>query len=345
MTYAGTDLETYEQMGDVLRFTLPEEELHEGFNHLDLELASRGDIDVDADGGDPPILKVANSTWGQMGFPFHPDFLDTLALNYGAGVREADFLTRPEETRQEINHWVEDQTEERIKDLLPEGSINSATVMVLVNAIYFYAGWLSPFEVTNTAEADFTLADASTVTAEMMVQETEAFSHFADDTTVAVSMPYVGGDLAMVAFMPANAEADFAAWEASLSRESFDDVVTGLSPSYTRVSLPKFGFEGDYDVKELFESMGWTNFSNLERMHAELESDLMITGIFHKSFIAVDEEGTEAAAATAVAVGRDSAPANPEEVHFNRPFYYAVYDHPTDTILFLGRVLDPSVEE
>ncbi|TET81990.1 MAG: serpin family protein, partial [Anaerolineales bacterium] len=145
MTYAGARGETEQQMADTLRFTLPQDRLHPAFNMVDLELSSRGE-DVDEQLGEAFRLNIANSIWGQRGYDFLPEFLDVLALNYGAGLRLVDYVEAPEEARQIVNQWVSDQTEEKIKDLIPQGAIDSLTRLVLANAIYFNAGWFYPFE-------------------------------------------------------------------------------------------------------------------------------------------------------------------------------------------------------
>ncbi len=345
MTYAGASGATHEQMGELLRFYLDEEVLHPAFNALDLDLATRSDVEVDEDGGDPPILNVVNAIWGQRDYPFANDFLDTLAVNYGAGLRVMDFLTSPEESRQKINEWVEDQTNDRIEELLPENSIGPDTVLVLTNAIYFLAGWHAPFEESLTFEGSFTRPDGSEVTTALM-RETyaESNSYYLGDETVAISIPYVGRELSLIALMPTDGD-DLEAWEAGLDRDRFDQVVQNLQPGIGSLVFPKFEFNGEYDLKEIFEVMGWEDYAQLQRMLESGLNGLEISGIFHKSFIALDEEGTEAAAATAVVVVDTAAPEPNYDLAFDRPFYYAIYDHPTDTILFLGRVFDPTVEE
>lgn len=344
MTYAGATDQTYEQMGALLRFRLEEEQLHRSFNWLDLELKKRSEVELGPDeDGDAPILRVVNQTFGQQGYDFHEDFLDTLALNYGAGLRGMDFANDPEGSREEINQWVEDQTEERIKDLLPAGSILPSTVMVLANAIYFLAGWAYPFERSFTTEGTFHGLNGASITTDLMSREGEGYQFYLGANTQAIAMPYVGKELALIALQPEDG-ADFETWEAGLTQEHFDEVVANLRGGSGKVTFPSFTFEGDYDLMEHFEEMGWTDFGSLRRMLPQLQGGLEITGIFHKGFIALDEEGTEAAAATAVVVGESSAISQEFDLRFDRPFVYAIYDVPSDTILFLGRVLDPSAE-
>lgn len=339
MTYPGTAGETKTQLADVLNFTLAEEKLHRAFNRLDLELEKRNHVTLnDYEEGTPPTLNIVNATWGQQDYPFASDFLDTLAVNYGAGVRTVDFSSDSEAVRQQINQWVEDQTNERIKDLLPENSISSSTRLVLTNAIYFLAGWQIPFPENATKDEPFYLLDGTSVDVPLM-RETGDYSYFNDDETNAVSLPYVGRDLSLIALQPADAD-DFEAWEAALSQEYFDFVVEQLQASHGLLVFPRFEVEGQYDIKALFEQMGWSNFGDLRAMHQDQQAGLEISAILHKSFISLDEKGTEAAAATAVAVD-ESLPQVEFELRFDRPFYYVIYDHPTDSILFLGRLLEP----
>lgn len=340
MTYPGAMGDTKTEMAETLNFQLAEEDLHPAFNALDLALDARDEVEVDD--GDPPTLRVVNAIWGQMDFPFSTDYLDLLATHYGAGLRVVDFETEPEAVREEINQWVEDQTEERIKDLLPGGSIQPSTRLVLTNAIYFLAGWEKPFPDGGTSDQPFRLRDGTEVETALMSQ-TENFPFYADEDTRAVSLPYVGGELSLIAMMPAD-EAGFEDWEAALDRDRFDAVIEGLTIGYGNVKLPRFEVEGDYDLMAIFEAMGWENFSDLRAMLEDGMGGLGITAILHKSFIKLDEEGTEAAAATAVVVG-DSEAEVPElefDMDFDRSFYYAIYDHPTESILFLGRMMDPT---
>ena len=338
MAYAGATGDTREQLAEVLRFTLEEEELHRAFNALALDLDTRGEAEVDA--GDPPTLRILNAAWGQEGYPFSNTFLDTLSGNYGSGVHAVDFINDPEGNRRRINRWVEEQTEGRIEDLLFEGSIDGRTRLVLTHAIYFLAGWQHAFNENATSDRPFTLTDGSQVEAPLMRQN-EMFAFYQGEKTRAVVLPYVGGDLSFIALKPAVPE-DFEAWIAGLDEERFMRVVEESTRRNGTVSLPKFELKADYDLKALFTSLGWTDYTQLDGMVEEgAPDDLEISEILHKSFIAVDEEGTEAAAATAVAIRLVAVQEEPVSMDFNRPFVYVIYDHPTDSILFLGTMMNP----
>ncbi|RDV36564.1 serpin family protein [Bradymonadaceae bacterium TMQ3] len=354
MTYGGAEANTKAEMAEALRFTLPDEDLHPAFNLLDQELASRSEyVPSEESGGEPLVLNVINQTWGQQGFSFESDFLDLLALHYGAEMRIVDFTSATEAIRLEINQWVEDQTNERIKDLLPEGVLSAETRLVLVNAIYFYGSWLNAFNEDLTEDAAFTLLDESQVNVPMMKQAAE-FGFYEDESTVAASLPYVGDEASMILWMPADASADFEAWEQAMAREDFDAMAAAVRGTRDgEVFLPRFESEGDYSLVGPLKELGMedafefcaADFGGINGSEPCIPgSSLSISEILHKSFVSVDEEGTEAAAATAVIMaGPDSSiPENPPSVRFDRPFYYAVYDHGTSTILFMGRMLDPS---
>ena len=175
-----------------------------------------------------------------------------------------------------------------------------------------------------------------------MMRHNETFAFHEGEDTRAAALPYVGGDLSFIALKPAAAD-DFEAWIGGLDEEKFSRIVGELSRSNGTVGLPKFELKADYDLKALFRGMGWTDYTQLERMVEEgAPDDLEISDILHKSFIAVDEQGTEAAAATAVAIRLVAAPEDPVVMDFDRPFVYVIYDHPTDTILFAGTMMNPA---
>ena len=349
MTYAGAQEDTKAEMAEALHFLLDDDELHPAFNKLDQELATRADFEPEEDEDVAFDLDIVNQTWGHETFPFYDDYLDLLSLHYGAGMYAVDFVSNFEQIRQEINAWVEAQTEDRIEDLLPEDSLDSDTRFVLVNAIYFFGSWKHPFEEDLTEDRAFTRLDDSTVDVPMMrLPDTITTDYFEDEDTVAVSLPYIGDDVSMLAIMPADENDDFLQWEAEFGRQEFDAVTAQMSPMEGYVEFPSFEDEGDFDLQPAFKALGMEDAfdpsdADFTAMYDRSQSaNLYITDIFHKSFVSVDEEGTEAAAATAVVMGIESAPMEMFDVTFDRPFYYAIYDHPTDTILFLGRMVDPS---
>ena len=234
MTYAGARDSTERQMADTLQFTLPQERLHPVFNSLDLELSQRG---KDAKGKDDKgfRLNIVNAIWGQKGYAFLQDYLDTLAENYGAGIRTLDFRSAPEGSRITINDWVSDQTEGRIKDLIPKGAIDTMTRLVLTNAIYFNAAWQYAFDKKDTTDDAFHLLDGSDVTVPMMHQ-TESFVYAEGSDYQAVELPYDGRELSMLIMLPVTGR--FTAFEESLDAEKVDEIISSLDHARVVLTMP-----------------------------------------------------------------------------------------------------------
>lgn len=340
MTYAGAAGATAAQMSDTLHFTLPQDRLHAAFNAYSLDLEGRA---AEESEGTPFELSVANSLWGQDGFPFESDFLDGLAENYGAGMRLVDFAANPEAARQEINRWVTDETRDKIKDLLPEGAIDTFTRLVLANAIYFKAAWLHVFEADATTTEPFHRVDGSSIDVAMMHQE-ESFGYGAGEGYQAVELPYETGNMSMIVILPD--EGQFSAVEQRLSIESVGGIVEGMTYRPVVLGLPKFTYESAFSLGDVLQEMGMSDAFDPDRADfsgMDGSRDLFIGSVLHKAFVAVDEEGTEAAAATAVIMQVTSAPIDePIRLTVDRPFIYLIRDMSNGAILFLGRVLDPS---
>lgn len=339
MTYAGARGTTEQEMAKTMQFILAQDRLHPAFNSLDQELARRGE---GAKGKDDKgfRLNIVNAIWGQQGFNFLPGFLDTLAMNYGAGLRLLDFASAPEPSRVTINDWVADQTEDRIKDLIPQGAIDTLTRLVLTNAIYFNAAWMYPFNEGATADGDFHLLGASTVSVPIM-HETESFGYAASSGYKVVELPYDGSELSMVILLPD--EGNFVAFEKGLDADRFNAVLGKIQYRQVALGLPKFEYTSEFNLNDALIAMGmpqaFTGSADFSGMTGT--RDLYITDVIHKAFVAVDEAGTEAAAATAVIMGRTSMPAEPVVVTVDRPFIFVIRDIQTGTVLFVGRVLDP----
>lgn len=352
MVYAGADGQTRREMAETLHFRLDDEALHPAFNRLERELAAPAETRPDND-GDAFRLDVINQTWGHETFDFQQDYLSLLARHYGAGMRQVDFRNAFEAVRQEINDWVADQTEQRIEDLLPQQSLNADTRFVLVNAIYFLASWKHAFDEDQTSDQPFTRLDGGAVDVPLM-RQTERFGYHSDEQTVAVSMPYVGDEIELVAMMPADPE-QFNQWAAGLDRETYDQVRDSMSEREVALHFPRFESGSDLKLSEVLRRMGMidafdecaADFRGITGVEpCIVDRSLYIDEIFHKSFVDIDEAGTEAAAATAVAMMRVTAlPPEPTTVRFDRPFYYFIHDRPTGTVLFAGRMLDPTASD
>ena len=339
MTYAGARGTTESQMAQTLHF-LSQDQLHPSFNALDLQLAERGKAQTDEE--TPLQLNIANAVWAEQTYPFLQSFLDTIALNYGAGIRLADFINQYEAVRKEINTWVSDQTQDKIKDLIPEGVLSSDTRMALVNAIYFKADWLHPFEADGTQDMPFHPLDGSDVTVPMMNHGT--FIPYAKgDGWQAIELAYQGETAAMDIIVPD--EGRFEEVGSSLDYETASAILSNLQPTSVTLSLPKFKFESEFGLADQLKALGMpdafdpdiADFSGMSE-----RNDLYISAVLHKAFVAVDEKGTEAAAATAVIVGVTSAPVFDVTLTIDRPFIFLIRDIPTGQILFVGRVLNPA---
>jgi serpin B len=340
MTYVGARAETERQMAEALQFLLPQDRLHPAFNGLDLELARRGQGAQGKD-GEGFRLNIANAIWGQEGFEFLAGFLDVLAENYGAGLRPLNFVAAPEEARVTINEWVSDQTEGRIEDLIPPGAIDGMTRLVLTNAIYFNAAWSRPFEPDQTEDGTFHLLDGGQVSVPMMKQ-TESLGYAEGDGYQAVELAYDGQELSMVILLPA--EGEFEPFEATLDAGRTDAILKDLTYKRLALTMPKFEFESAFSLKGALAALGlqeaFTEAADFSGMTGS--RDLFISEAVHKAFVSVDEAGTEAAAATAVMMSLTSVPEEPIEVALDRPFILLIRDIRTGTILFVGRVVNPS---
>lgn len=340
ITYAGARGETEQQMADTLCFVLPQDRLHPAFNSLDIELSRRGE---GAKGKDEKgfRLNIVNAIWGQKNYKFLSEFLDVLAENYGAGLRILDFASAPEESRITINNWVSDQTEGRIEDLIPQGLIDSLTRLVLTNAIYFNAAWQEPFNEDATYDGTFYLLNGDEITVPMM-RQTESFGYGEGDGYQAVELPYDGREISMVILLPTAGY--FASFEDLLDAQRLDEIIGRLEYREVALTMPKFEFDSEFSLGETLAAMGmpvaFSGGANFSGMTGNRE--LFIADVVHKAFVSVDEAGTEAAAATAVVMPMAMPPEEPVEVTIDRPFIFLIRDIETGTILFVGRVVNPS---
>lgn len=341
MVYAGARNSTADEMASVLRFDSDQTRFHQSMNALDLALQSRQLAADPANDLDPVELRQANAFWGKTGFPWRPSYLDVLAVNYGAAIRALDFEAAPEPSRGVINKWVEQQTNDRIQDLLPEGSIGSNTVAVLTNAIYFKAPWLTPFDDVSTRLAPFNRIDGTTTNVETMAQ-LEDLPYAEGPTWQAVELPYRGEELSMVLLVPSPGA--FTTFDANLTRQQVATIVSSLQTRKVDLALPKFEFKTDFTLSEALQNLGMTAaFSNGADLSGMVDGGaLKIDEAFHQTFVAIDESGTEAAAATAVVIVETSLPVADETLTIDRPFYFLIRDRQTDVWLFFGRVMDPS---
>lgn len=332
MTYGGAAGTTAAQMATTMHYTLPSERLHPAFDALDLAL------NAPVTGAGAFRLTVANAVWAQDGLRVLPSFLDGLAQNYGAGVRLADFVGAPETARGAINQWVSDETSGKIPELLMMGAIDDQTRMVLTNAIYFKADWHTPFDPqspTGTFQAP-----GGAVSAPMMKGPAQVPVWTGPGYTAA-SLPYAGGATSMVLIVPD--AGTFAAFEAALAADTLQAALGGAAAATPKaVSLPRFAVGQHLSVRAALIALGMTDafdvppadFSGIDG-----DRDLYIKDVIHQANVAVDEQGTEASAATAVIVNQKTAVPT---LLIDRPFIFLIRDGATGATLFMGRVLDPS---
>lgn len=341
MPYAGARGQTQAQMAEALHYTLSQERLHPAFNELDLELAKEAQP---ASQDEHPLqLKIANAVWAEQTFSFLQDYLDTIARNYGAGIQLADFLNQSENVRRQINNWVSGQTNNKVKDLIPAGILDRTTKMVLVNAIYFKADWAETFDPIDTHQAAFTLLDGSQVQVKQMSNSLSGVLYSSGDGWQAVELPYAGNTAAMDLIVPDGGR--FKDFEGALSAQQLNQILGGLQPDSLEVSMPKFNFNSSFDLGERLVALGMQDA--LDPQRADFSGmtgkpDLYITKVLHQAYVAVDEQGTEAAAATSVIMGPTAALLPPKTLNIDRPFIFIIRDLGSGQILFVGRVLDPT---
>jgi serpin B len=339
MTYAGAAGQTAQQMASALQFDLPAPELNAAFDALDLALASRSQGQAGAD-GQPFKLDVVDSLWGDKSLTFEKPFLDTLAVDYGAAVRVVNFAGEPDASRVTINDWVSAQTDDLLQNLLPEGSVSSDTVFVVVNAIDFSAGWATPFQASSTQPATFTRLDGTTEQVPMMNGYFET-GYASGPGWQAVELPYAGNTTSMVVVVPEAGQ--FASVESMLTSSFAESVFSSFTNAGVTLSMPKFTVQGaTLSFKKELTSLGMVDaFSAAADFSGISGTPISLSDVLQQAIIDVDESGTRAAAATAVIGVATGAPSDTATVNVDRPFFTIIRDGPTNAILFLGRILDP----
>ena len=347
MTWAGAENQTETQMANTMQFNFVQDKMHSLFNELDLDLNNRNQNDPE--NNDKYLkLNISNEVWGQKGYPFLEPYLDTLMINYGAGIRLVDFASAPQQARIDINNWVSEQTENRIEQLLSPNDITNMTRLVLTNTIYFNATWAIPFDPDKTYDGVFYLEDGTTVTVPMMIPEAgrgENGEHYAatdGPDYQAVELPYYGDEFSMVIIIPDSGL--FGAFEQNLDSSVIDEIVDNLEVQEITLRMPKFECESRLNLSETLSGMGMPDafapgVADFSGMDGTL--NLFIGKVIHQASITLDEIGTEAAAATAVIMELTAVP-NRLEITIDRPFLYIIRDNQTGTILFLGRIKNPT---
>ena len=336
MTYAGARGRTAAQMAEVLAFSLPPDRLNPALSGLMAGLNAKGK---------PYELHVANALWGQTRYPFAPAFLQTIKTHFGGGFREVDFIDEAnrEQARRTINTWTEEQTANKIKDLIARGVLSDLSRLVLTNAIYFKGPWALQFKASATQPMPFTVSGTQKVAVPMMRQKGE-FGYARDGGVQILELPYAGGDLSMVVLLPAASSSVEKLREAL--PQQLDGWLAAISPEEVEVYLPRFKLEQRFVLNEPLIALGMADaFSDAEADFSGMRADggkgLYISKVIHKAFVDVNEVGTEAAAATAVVMGTKSV-SMMSVFKADRPFLFLIRDVRTGTVLFMGRLSEPT---
>ena len=332
MTYEGARGKTAEEMRNVLHFPADELSRRAAYAKLYNEINKK-------DKGYK--LSTANALWGQKDFSFLQSYTDTVENYYGGKLQNLDFKTETEKSRQTINNWVESQTNNKIKDLIPQGVLGPLTRLVLTNAIYFKGTWLKQFDKGKTKEEDFRTKSGTVKAPMMRLTGKEAkFNYAENDKLQVLEMLYNGNETSILIVLPKDDTANF-----DLTLEALNQLKGMLLERRVDVYIPKFKFDTKYLMSKTLSEMGMpTAFSDeADFSGITLEEPLLIDQVIHQAFVEVNEEGTEAAAATAVVMAATSAMPSPvPEFRADHPFIFIIQQKETGNILFMGRVADPT---
>ena len=341
MTYAGARGETAVQMADTLHYTLPQAQLHPASNALNLHLTASGDEEEFE-------LAIANALWGQEDMEFRQEFLDLLATHYEAGIHLVNFQSEAGRVAagRLINQWVSDATGEKVTDLVDPQRFTNLTRLVLTNAIAFDGLWQQPFD-GDTENASFTLLDGRRVRVPLMQRYATITPYASGEGWQAAELAYQGGRVRMLLLLPA--EGHFERFASELDTARLAEIEAALAPTDLLLYLPRFEYAADLTLAETLADMGMplarsadeADFSGM----AAIPPCLYISHVLHKAYVAVDELGTEAAAATAIEIEVGEEASVPEVMRVDRPFLFLIRDMEQGTILFLGRVVDPATSE
>jgi serpin B len=342
MTWGGARGETAAQMRRVLHLEGTADEVTTTSGQLARSLQ---------DPSRPIVFRIANQLFGEKTYALLPAYVEKTKEAFGAPVELVDFQKAPERARVRINQWVEDKTEERIKDLIPPGAVVPDTRLVLVNAIYFLGDWMYPFEPQATRPAPFHLSAAAKKDVPTMNQ-TLGFRIAQRDGVTALEMPYKGGALSMMLLVP-DAVDGLAAVESTLDAKKLEALAGAMQMERVQLALPKFEVNPGESLSlgADLEALGMPLAFDRQRADftgianpPDPDHRLVIAKVFHKGFVRVDEKGTEAAAASAVMAIRAGAAvmAPPRQLKVDRPFLFLIRDNASGLVLFLGRVSDPS---
>jgi serpin B len=359
MTYAGAEGETQRQMAKVLHYPPGDSKVLNAFSGLQdaLSKLTKQTAKIAAQskksGGpsEPITLTMANRLFGQRGYHFRPTYFEVLKDAFNAPLEVLDFVKDPNGAAKQINGWVAEQTRERIRDLIPPNALNEDTRLVLANAIYLKAPWAEEFQPSATQPGPFHLGGGQSADVPMMMRQ-NSFGYAKREGFVAVTLPYSGGDLQFLVLLPDTA-VGLPTLESKLTPDLLRDCAR-LKSEEIILYLPKFKLEPPlFALRKTLAGLGMENAFDVPQGSANFNGIaprrpndyLYISEIFHKTFVEVDEKGTEAAAATAVVMMRATAhfeeKSKPIEVRIDKPFLFAIQHRPSGACLFIGRVVDP----
>jgi serpin B len=336
MTYAGARGQTAAEMKTVLHFALEDKKLHPAMGALAKSLSAKKE---------GLKLSIANALWGQKGYGFLKEFLDLNKKNYEAGLSELDFITATEEARKTINDWVEKKTNNKIKDLLKPGSVPKDTRLILTNAIYFKGTWMYQFKKKDTKKENFHLSEQKNARVYMMHMKKKTLKYMKGDGFAALALPYEGNDVSMVIFLSDKVDG-LADLEKELTGENIEKWISQMrKKKIAEVAIPRFKMTKDFVLGKMLQEMGmptafrWpgADFSGMTGSR-----DLFIGEVIHKAFVDVNEEGTEAAAATAVVMRTGAVAARPTVFKADHPFAFIIRDNKSGAVLFMGRIANPA---
>jgi len=336
MTWAGARENTAVQMAETLHFTEKPAQFHRAIGDLISQLnAVQKETDVE--------LSIANAIWAQKGYQFLDEFFRIVQQSYQADLKQVDFSSAAESARQAINAWVEQQTNEKIKDLLPPKVLNALTRLVLVNAIYFKGFWDNQFKSRDTREMEFWLLTEIAVKVPMMHQEHQ-FGYWENDWLQIIEMPYKEESLSLIVLLPKE-KTGITDLEQKLNFENMMAWQSRLRKRKVIVFFPKFKIESQFSLGQTLALMGMPDAFDPELADFSAmvgQKELYISAVIHKAFLEVNEEGSEAAAATGVVVSVTSIAPSPPIFKADHPFVFFIRDNKSQSILFLGRVLNPA---
>jgi serpin B len=325
MTYAGARNETEKQMSSVMHYDLDQTKTHQGFKELNSIFHKIG--------SDPAIkLIIANALWQRA--KLKEDFLELTKKYYDAAIY-------PLKGAAPINQWADKNTNGRIPEIVTEDDVSTAK-LVLTNAIYFKADWLTMFEVKDTHKENFNLADGNTIKADMMNQ-VEEVGYFEDMENQVIDLPYKGETMSMTIILP-KLNSSVQQLAAGLDEKKFSEYRSGIKKQDVIIALPKFSFTADYTLSNVLKGMGITDAFSGVADFSGMAPSLFISEVIHKSFIEVNEKGSEAAAVTAVIIVETSKVNNEKIFRADRPFMFLISDKETGSVLFMGTVMNPNMK-